>query len=105
MAAVAKTSEPGARVVMFRPKEPATGQEPVLDGKGKPVYHLNGLSEVEVEEGKFERVTSDTPGAQPLSEPWVLNPSQLFAADHPLVEKYPHLFVQTDPTHPAVETR
>ena len=38
-------------------------------------------------------------------EPFVLNPSEIFAPDHPLVRKYPHLFEPVEPSRqrPQVE--
>lgn len=100
------TKEAGARVVMYRAKEPCSGQEDVLDEKGKEQWHLDGATSYEdPETGEVKKVTKDTPRAKKLTEPWVVNPDQLFAADHWLVEKYPHLFIETDPTRPATEVR
>jgi hypothetical protein len=38
-------------------------------------------------------------------EPFVVNPSEVFAADHPLVRAFPHLFKAVEPTRqrPDVE--
>lgn len=36
-------------------------------------------------------------------EPFVINPRELFDADHPLVRAYPGLFTEADPTRPDVE--
>ena len=36
-------------------------------------------------------------------EAFVLNPSEIFAADHPLVRQFPHLFRAVAATRPDVE--
>lgn len=56
----------------YRPKEPASGSRSSTGTQEDPVTG----EQIEIE----------------VTEPWVINPHQVFAADHELVVQYPHLF-------------
>ena len=101
-----RNADSESRTKMFQPREPASGDFPVLEN-GKQAYHVDGARFVPDEDDPSELVpvTKSTPGAKPLTEPWVINPADLFAEDHRLVQSHPHLFREVQPDRPTVASR
>lgn len=89
--ATRKTAPPAPPepITLMKPRESASGQFPMIDPETKEQM----VDVVRQPDGSTkERL---------LWEPWVIKPSELYPADHPIVQGWPHLFVPAGPTAPG----
>lgn len=90
---------------LMRPRESASGQFPILaEGGGESVQTVDEMGR---KIKQAVEVTFDNLGREQrrlLWEPWVIKPSELYPADHPIVQGWPHLFAPAGPTAPGYAT-